>query len=152
MDTRIASTAEDFARAAQLQVDFDAEYDTPVLDAAGLAEHLERLVAQGDTAVVLIGDPPVGHAIVRFRLRSTVNELEGYLAELYVVPRLRGRGLGARLLRAVIDEARARGATYLDLNTSEDDTAARALYERFGFDCHEGRGAGPLALYYELDL
>lgn len=152
METRIASTAEDFTRAAQLQVDFDAEYGTSVLEAPELAEHLERLSAQGDTSVVLIGEPPVGHAILRYRLQSTANELEAYLAELYVVPRLRGRGLGARLLRAVIDDARSRGATHLDLNTSEDDTAARALYERFGFDCHEGRGAGPLALYYELDL
>ena len=26
------------------------------------------------------------------------------------------------------------------------------VYEAFGFDCHEGHGEGPLAIYYEKDL
>ncbi len=30
--------------------------------------------------------------------------------------------------------------------------AARHLYEKHGFDCHEGRGSGPLALSYEFAL
>lgn len=150
--TRIATSAEDFERAAHLQVDFNTEYDDPAPPVGELAEHLARLTTRGDTTVMLIGEPAVGHGIARFRLQTTANEVEAYLAELYVQPHLRGQGLGTRLLRAIIDDAKARGATYMDLGTSEDDVAARALYERFGFDCHEGRGSGPLALYYEKDL
>jgi ribosomal protein S18 acetylase RimI-like enzyme len=56
-----------------------------------------------------------------------------YLAELYVVPALRGRGLGRALLEAAMDVARERGADRMDLGTSDDDIAARALYERLGF-------------------
>lgn len=152
METRIATGAADLERAARLQVDFNTEYDEPAPPVGELAEHLARLTAQGDTTVMLIGEPAVGHGIVRFRLQTTANEVEAYLAELYVQPQLRGQGLGTLLLRAIIDDAKARGATYMDLGTSEDDVAARALYERFGFDCHEGRGSGPLALYYEKDL
>lgn len=152
METRTATTWADLETAARLQVDFNTEYDYPAPSADELARHLSRLVENGDTTVTLIGDPAVGHGITRFRLQTTANELEAYLAELYVVPSRRGQGLGTILLQAIIDEAKARGVTYMDLGTSEDDTSARALYEKFGFDNHEGRGSGPRALYYEKEL
>jgi len=152
MDTRTATTWADFETAARLQVDFNTEYDYSSPPADELARHLSRLVENGDTTVMLIGDPAAGHGITRFRLQTTADELEAYLAELYIVPDRRGHGLGTILLQAIIDEAKARGATYMDLGTSEDDTSARALYEKFGFDNHEGRGSGPRALYYEKEL
>ena len=40
----------------------------------------------------------------------------------------------------------------IDLGTSEDDVAARALYESAGFTNREGGPAGPRMLYYERDL
>jgi ribosomal protein S18 acetylase RimI-like enzyme len=151
----LAATPEDFAAAARLQADFDAEYDYPDVDPDRLAPHLAKLTSRGDTAVWLVsvdGHPALGHGIVRFRTQSLVDELEAYIAELYVVPDRRGQGLGSVLLQALLDDARARGATYVDLNTGEDDASARAIYEKFGFDCHEGRGSGPMAIYYEKDL
>jgi ribosomal-protein-alanine N-acetyltransferase len=45
----------------------------------------------------------------------------------------RGRGLGARLLEAVLDLARVRGCTEATLEVRPSNTEARALYERFGF-------------------
>ncbi|WP_028661337.1 GNAT family N-acetyltransferase [Nocardioides insulae] len=149
---RLAASAQDFAEAAALQADFNREYDSPTLEPDDLAAHLSRLSAGGDTRVWLVGTPALGHGLVRLRTQTTVDELEGYLAEFYVVPDRRGQGLGSILLQAIIDDLRSLGATYLDLNTSEDDDSARAIYEKFGFDCHEGRGSGPLAIYYELDL
>lgn len=151
-EARLATTAADHATAARLQVAFDREYGDRPPDADALTAHLRELTDAGDTRIWLIGDPAVGHGIVRYRMQTTVAEPEAYLAELYVAPGRRGHGLGTVLLQAIIDDARARGATYLDLNTGEDDVSARALYEKFGFDCHEGRGSGPLTLYYEKDL
>ena len=46
--------------------------------------------------VLLTGDGPDGLAVLRFRPSLWSEGLECYLAELYVVPRLRGRGWGAR--------------------------------------------------------
>jgi predicted N-acetyltransferase YhbS len=69
-----------------------------------------------------------------------VADLECYLAELYVVPGRRGQGLGRALMEAAIELARREGATHMDLGASEDDVAARALYERLGFS---NREAGP---------
>lgn len=133
-------------------MDFNTEYDDPAPDVDWLAGHLSGLVSGGDTGVLLCGDPAVGVAVLRFRTATWEAAQEAYLAELYVAPAHRGRGIGRQFLTDVLEHARARGATYIDLNTSEDDEAARHLYEDFGFDCHEGRGEGPLAIYYELDL
>ncbi|WP_368498993.1 GNAT family N-acetyltransferase [Herbiconiux sp. A18JL235] len=152
MPAALAATAADFAAAAHLLVDFNREYDDPAPEPAWLADRLAALSAAGDTSVLLTGEPPLGVAVLRFRENLWQPVLEAYLAELYVAPQHRGRGLGTALLDEVIAHARSRGAGYLDLNTSEDDLAARHLYDKRGFDCHEGRGSGPLAVYYELDL
>jgi len=148
----VAAVPDEFAAAARLLVDFNAEYGDPAPDPEWLARHLAGLVAAGDTSVLLTGGPAVGVAVLRFRTASWAAETEAYLAEFYVQPQQRGRGIGSAFLDEVIEHARSRGATFLDLNTSESDEAARHVYEKRGFDCHEGRGSGPLALYYELDL
>ena len=48
--------------------------------------------------------------------------------------------------------ARERGATYMDLTTTNQDTAAMALYESMGFDRHERRGPDTVSYYFEIDL
>jgi ribosomal protein S18 acetylase RimI-like enzyme len=47
--------------------------------------------------------------------------------------------------------ARERGADRIDLGTSEDDVAARGLYERLGFTNREGGSGGPVMYVYEKD-
>ena len=98
------------------------------------------------------GDQPDGLAVLRFRDALWDDGLECYLAELYVVPAKRGHGLGRALMNAAIDFARARGATYMDLNAAETDVAARALYESLGFSRTEGKPGGPINYYYEREL
>ena len=78
--------------------------------------------------------------------------LDAYLEELYVAPSKRGQGLGRALLEAAMDVARSEGAERMELGTSADDTAARALYERSGFSNREGRPDGPVMFFYERDL
>ena len=51
-----------------------------------------------------------------------------------------------------MEEARVAGADYIDLGTSEDDTAARGLYESLGFTNREGRPDGPVMYVYEREL
>ncbi|WP_406269274.1 GNAT family N-acetyltransferase [Nocardia sp. NBC_00881] len=144
--------AGDLVAAAQLLVDFNREYDDPAPEPTWLAGHLSALIAGGDTSVLLVGEPAVGVAVLRFRTSTWSTAAEAYLAEFYVVPQLRGRGIGSAFLSVILDHARQRGATYIDLTTTDADHAARRVYEKHGFDCHEGRGQGPLSLYYELDL
>jgi len=93
-----------------------------------------------------------GLAVLRFRPAIWTEALECYLAELYVVPDRRGQGLGRALMETAIELARAKGATHMDMGTSEEDVAARALYESLGFSNREGRADGPMNYFYEREL
>ena len=147
---RLAGPA-DAEPVGRLLHDFNTEYDDVTPGPQRLAERVRELMASGDTAVLIGGPGPDGLAVLRFRLSIWTEGLECYLAELYVVPERRGHGLGRALMQAAIEEARARGADYMDLGTSEDDVAARALYESLGFVNREGGPDGPIAYYYERD-
>jgi ribosomal protein S18 acetylase RimI-like enzyme len=132
--------------------DFNTEYDEITPGAEALAERMRQLIETGDTAAVLVGDGPDGLAVLRFRPSLWTAGLECYLAELYVVPALRGQGRGRALMDAAIELARAQGADYMELNTGEGDVAARALYESLGFSSSEGKPGGPVNYYYERML
>jgi len=132
--------------------DFNSEFGEPTPGPSALAERMERLIAAGDTTVLLGGAGPHGLAVMRFRPSIWTESLECYLAELYVVPDRRGEGLGRALMEAAMDVAREGGADYMDLGTSEDDSAARALYESLGFSNREGRPDGPVNYYYDRNL
>jgi ribosomal protein S18 acetylase RimI-like enzyme len=81
-----------------------------------------------------------------------IGALDAYLEELYVAPAKHGENLGRALLEAAMETSRRQGAARIEVGTSEDDTAARALYESAGFTNREGRPDGPLMLFYERDL
>jgi ribosomal protein S18 acetylase RimI-like enzyme len=144
--------AADAEAVARLLHDFNAEYNEATPGPAALADRIRELLAGGDTAVLVGGSGPDGFAVLRFRRSITTPGLECYLAELYVAPERRGHGLGRALMEAAIDLARERGADGMDLGTSEDDVAARALYESLGFTNREGRPDGPVMYFYEREL
>jgi len=60
---------------------------------------------------------------------------------VWVEPALRGHGLGGRLVDAIVEWAVARGAERVQLWVTEDNDAARMLYERHGFVCTGERKA-----------
>jgi ribosomal protein S18 acetylase RimI-like enzyme len=135
-----AGDADDIA---QLLHAFNTEFDEPTPPPDVLAQRLRRLMGE-DTDVLLVGDGPDGLALMRFRPSLWTEGLECYLGELYVVPALRGNGLGRALMEAAIALARERGADYMELNTDEGDVAAHALYRKLGLR--------PTAAYYEREL
>jgi ribosomal protein S18 acetylase RimI-like enzyme len=147
-----AAGPEDCAVIGRLLDAFNREYDDPTPGPEKLAERLGDLMADGDTDVLLAGSEPDGLAVLRFRRSIWTEGLECYLAELYVVPERRGHGLGRALMLAAIELARERGADSMDLNTGEQDAAARALYESLGFSRTEGKPDGPVNYYYEREL
>jgi ribosomal protein S18 acetylase RimI-like enzyme len=146
------ATGADAAVIGRLLHDFNTEYDDPTPGPLKMADRIRELLAGGDTAVLLGGPGPDGLAVLRFRPALWSEALECYLAELYVVPAARGRGLGRALMNAAMDLARGEGADYMDLGTAETDVAARALYESLGFSNREGKPDGPVNYYYEREL
>jgi ribosomal protein S18 acetylase RimI-like enzyme len=144
--------AADAAEVARLLHDFNTEFGEPTPGVAFLTGHIRRLMVEREITVLLAGERPDGIALLRFRPSLWTAALDAHLEELYVAPPQRGRGIGRALLEAAMDAARERGAARMDLGTSEDDTAALALYESAGFTNRERAPDGPVMLYYERDL
>jgi GNAT superfamily N-acetyltransferase len=136
----------------RLMHDFNSEFDAPTPGASALAERIRELLPADEMTVLLAGSGPDGLAVLRFRPALWTRALECYLAELYVVPAERGRGLGRALMQASLDLARGAGADRIEVGTGDDDVAARALYESFGFINREGGPDGPVMYFYERDL
>jgi ribosomal protein S18 acetylase RimI-like enzyme len=58
---------------------------------------------------------------------------QGFVAYMAVDPKRRETGIGTALLAAAEDEARRRGLPYMALMVTEENEAARRLYERAGY-------------------
>jgi len=142
---------DDSALIGRLLHDFNQEFNDESPGPAALAERLRSLMAGGETVVLVGGEEPAGLAVLRFRPAIWSKGLECYLAELYVAPHRRGRGLGRAIMEAALDYARRRGADSMDIGVDEPDLVARNLYESLGFTNREG-GDGPLMFVYERDL
>lgn len=141
---------EDAPTVARLLDDFNTEFEEETPGVEALTGFTRPLLESGEIAVFLANEAD-GISLWRLRPSPWTGRPEAYLQELYVVPARRGNGIGRALLAATMDAARAAGATGIDLNTGETDTAARALYESAGFTNLEGPG-GPRMLFYEREL
>jgi len=146
------ATSADAAEAARLLHDFNTEFDEATPGVEALTKRIVEVLEAGAATILLGGQGPDGIAVLRFRPAIFEPRQTAYLEELYVAPAKRGQGLGRALLEAAIDLARDEGASWIELGTSEDDRAARALYESAGFTNREGRPDGPVMFVYEREL
>lgn len=132
-------------------------------DAERLAEMVRGLAAHhGDEALIdaetlralCAGDEPwcwtlvaeeagslIGYAslIRTAQLQFGVRGMD--LHHFFVCPEQRGKGLGAQLLKAAEEAARARGARYLVVGTDAGNGAAQDFYLSQGFARRQGAGA-----------
>jgi GNAT superfamily N-acetyltransferase len=146
------ATIDDARVIAQLLHDFNSEFNDPSPPVDELERRLSELLPTGDPVVLLGGEGPDGLAVLRFRPSIWSSGLECYLAELYVRPARRGRGLGRALMEAAIQGARDRGADWMDIGVDEPDLPARRLYESLGFTNRSGGADGPVMFVYEREL
>jgi ribosomal protein S18 acetylase RimI-like enzyme len=76
---------------------------------------------------------PVGYVALAIGFSLAFGGRDGFLDELYVDPQYRGQGIGTRVLREVLNEARSLDLHAVHLEVSRDNPRARALYQREGF-------------------
>jgi len=76
----------------------------------------------------------IGFLLLLDDLPDEVTSLpQGFVAYMAVEPEHRHAGVGAALLAAAEDEARRRGLPYMALMVTEENEAARRLYECAGY-------------------
>ena len=141
------ATLADAEQIAQLLDAFNREFHvaTPGVDL--LAPRLRALLSGDDTLAIMVGHP--GDAVGLITLRPNVWSAGpvALLDELYVVPRLRGQGIGSAIIEHLLLLARTLAVGWIEINVDEGDVDARRFYERHGFSATEP-GTGERALYY----
>lgn len=114
---------------------FYAEADFP-LPAAPAARAFGTLLATPQLGAVWLAEcdgAAVGHVVLTVAFSMEYGGPRGFIDDLYVRPRDRGRGTGAALLAAAREGALDRGLRALCVETGLADHPARGLYARAGY-------------------
>jgi ribosomal protein S18 acetylase RimI-like enzyme len=124
-----ASRYDSAALAALFTAAYEGYWFPIRLDAAAFEELAATLDLDLDASAVAVASDgrPVGLAMLGVRGG------EGWVGGMGVVPDHRRAGIGERLLRELLDRARARGLARVTLEVLEQNDPARRLYERLGF-------------------
>lgn len=146
-----AAREDDAPLLARMLHDFNTEFGDPSPGTQVLERRVRAFMTDGRKCYVLGGDGPDGFAQVSFNPSIWADEPVGLIEELYVVPERRGEGIGRAMMEFILDFARKRNAAGMEVNTGEDDTAARGLYEAFGFRNEIEGEENARSLFYELE-
>jgi GNAT superfamily N-acetyltransferase len=79
------------------------------------------------------GDEIVGMVSILFTVSTAEGGRAAGMEDMVVHPKRRAQGIGARLIRAAINGARAAGCTRITLLTGAENSAAMRFYGRAGF-------------------
>ena len=123
---------EDFERALALAREL---YALPAGDPQLHRASFEALVNDVDAAPYLAVADGEAAGFIGFLFRRRLNHatFEGWVSDLFVRERFRGRGIGRALLGAAIAEWRLRGGHQVMLEVATERLAARGLYQSLGF-------------------
>jgi [ribosomal protein S18]-alanine N-acetyltransferase len=117
-------------RIADLDVLLPFEQQLFGAEAWSRQSYLDEL-ADIETRYYLVAETPAGELLGNAGLLSIDDTAQ--ILTVAVLPAARRRGVGRLLLRALIEQARWRGATEVLLEVREDNQAARQLYATEGF-------------------
>jgi GNAT superfamily N-acetyltransferase len=92
-----------------------------------------ELIDDDLTEFLLVGEPAIGVAQLRFRPSIWTGAEDAWLEDLFVVEEERRAGAGKALVEGCIDRARSRGCKRIQLDANERNSGALSLYESLGF-------------------
>lgn len=111
---------------------YEREPDAVVATPAGLRADLEAGQPPFHCLLAEVDGVVVGFALYFFNYSTWRGRPGLYLEDLFVVPELRGRGLGRRLLAGLAEVAVARGCARMDWMVLDWNAPAIAFYETLG--------------------
>lgn len=124
--------------------------DGSLLGVAGFKTPAGGLVAGGFPAMARVyGLPGAAWRMALLGLlRADVENRRFLIDGIFVAPHARGRGVGTALIEAIAAEGARRGYGEIRLEVIDENTRARALYERRGFTAIGRQQMGPLRLIF----
>jgi ribosomal protein S18 acetylase RimI-like enzyme len=126
-----SATVDDLATVEELWRAFEAETPPPAHEEVDLATELAEIRAIVESGLGWLAEKDgaaVGMALARRR-----GPRVGRITDLYVRPAARRSGVAEALTRAVAAQFAADGVDTVDLEVMASNTAARAVYARWGF-------------------
>jgi ribosomal protein S18 acetylase RimI-like enzyme len=97
-------------------------------------EGLMRKPAFGRIWLICDGRAPIGYVILTIGYSIEYHGRDAFVDELYLGESYRGRGWGRRALAFVEHACRGLGVHALHLEAERENTAAYAVYRKFGFE------------------
>ncbi|MFN7732860.1 MAG: GNAT family N-acetyltransferase [Pirellula sp.] len=117
---------------------------------AGLLEHPTTLIFLVFEDTIPCGIATCFRGFSTFAAKPLIN-----LSDFYLEPRLRGNGIGTRLLMAIEHDAKTTGCCRLTLEVQQNNAIARTVYTHFGFRqavyAADADGGGSLYMVKQLD-
>jgi len=115
---------------------------------------VERLIEDPQTEYLLAasaaGQRAAGVCQLRYRYGLWHDAVDCWLEDLFVSDDARGAGLGRALVDAAAERARARGCARVELDVSDGNPPALALYESAGFATGKDPGTRDLLMRMRL--
>jgi GNAT superfamily N-acetyltransferase len=105
-------------------------------DPAVQMKGLEMIVKKPETGTVLVYESHgviQGMMVILFTISTALGGKVAILEDMVVDPDLRGKGIGASLLRYAVDYAINQGCRRITLLTDHDNEAAHVFYRKHGF-------------------
>lgn len=115
-------------------------HDRLAFDRQTAAASLKTLVRDDRLGQIWLGlenRVAVGYAVLTFGFSLEFGGRDAFIDELYVRRPFRRRGIGARLVRHVLDAAEAEGVRAVHLEVRTDNLVATAFYRGLGFRVRE---------------
>lgn len=133
------ATDSDLAAVLLLMQDYYRE-DGYQFDAVESAEAVSALIGDGRLGRLWVAcerESVVGYLAVTLGFSLEYRGRDAFIDELYVAESHRGLGLGREALQLAESYCRDNGVMALHLEVEHHRKAARALYSRVGFECHD---------------
>ena len=129
------ATEGDLPRLVPMMVDFNhlEGIAWTVERGGGALRNLLGNAELGYVGLAEVDETTAGYFVLTFGYDLEWNGRDGFLTELYLVPEVRGRGLGRALLAAAEATAEARGTRALHLMVRPENVTALGLYLSSGF-------------------
>lgn len=126
---------EDAPRLAPLIAALAVEEGAEPASISAIEQVVSALLQSGtsDFLIAVLGEQPIGCMQIMYRISTWHAARAAYFEDIYLVPEMRARGVGTKMLASAFLHLQEQGLTAVGLDVRRENRAAQRLYERFGF-------------------